>query len=183
MEPATAVGRVWRSRPHPSIKYEPRGANSGPHNQGVSVSDPFRAEYARVQHLVEIGKVRDEQLDALLKRHARDVRPFDLHDSRRQLKNLDRNLARKDRHRVDILKRNAAHIGSVPVENPLTAAIRHEQCATVRQAAGDDWELLRAMADGGFDEVAAQLGVPVGTIKSRVSRARSRLRSSLGGVA
>mgnify|MGYP003493100999 CR=1 FL=1 len=42
--------------------------------------------------------------------------------------------------------------------------------------------LLVAWADLSYEEAATALGVPVGTIRSRVSRARSALRTALGGV-
>jgi RNA polymerase sigma-70 factor (ECF subfamily) len=42
--------------------------------------------------------------------------------------------------------------------------------------------LLIAWADLTYDEVADALGVPLGTVRSRISRARSALRDALGGV-
>jgi RNA polymerase sigma-70 factor (ECF subfamily) len=42
--------------------------------------------------------------------------------------------------------------------------------------------LLVAWADLTYEETAAALGVPVGTVRSRVSRARSMMRAALGGV-
>lgn len=42
--------------------------------------------------------------------------------------------------------------------------------------------LLVAWADLTYEETAAALGVPVGTVRSRVSRARSTMRAALGGV-
>jgi RNA polymerase sigma-70 factor (ECF subfamily) len=41
--------------------------------------------------------------------------------------------------------------------------------------------LLVAWADLTYEEAAAALGVPVGTVRSRVSRARSKMRAALGG--
>jgi len=42
--------------------------------------------------------------------------------------------------------------------------------------------LLIAWADLTYDEVAGALGVPVGTVRSRISRARGALRDALGGI-
>jgi RNA polymerase sigma-70 factor (ECF subfamily) len=42
--------------------------------------------------------------------------------------------------------------------------------------------LLVAWADLTYEETAAALGIPVGTVRSRVSRARSTMRAALGGV-
>ena len=42
--------------------------------------------------------------------------------------------------------------------------------------------LLIAWADLSYAEVAAALGIPVGTVRSRLNRARTRIRASLGGI-
>lgn len=42
--------------------------------------------------------------------------------------------------------------------------------------------LLVAWADLSYDEVAAALGIPVGTVRSRLHRARRKMRAALGGV-
>jgi RNA polymerase sigma-70 factor (ECF subfamily) len=42
--------------------------------------------------------------------------------------------------------------------------------------------LLVALADLSYPEVAESLGIPYGTVCSRLSRARRRLRESLGGA-
>jgi RNA polymerase sigma factor (sigma-70 family) len=47
-------------------------------------------------------------------------------------------------------------------------------------AAHRDTLLLVAWGDLSYEEAAAALGVPVGTVRSRLSRARSRLRRALG---
>lgn len=55
--------------------------------------------------------------------------------------------------------------------------------ALARLARGDrDVLLLVALADLGYQEVADALGIPYGTVCSRLSRARKQLRESLGGV-
>ena len=45
-----------------------------------------------------------------------------------------------------------------------------------------DTLLLVAWGDLSYEQTARALGVPVGTVRSRVSRARSRLRNALGGT-
>ncbi len=42
--------------------------------------------------------------------------------------------------------------------------------------------VLRDVADLGYDEIADQLGVPVGTVRSRIHRGRRMLREVLSGV-
>jgi RNA polymerase sigma-70 factor, ECF subfamily len=50
-------------------------------------------------------------------------------------------------------------------------------------AAGDrEVLLLIAWAELAYDEVAAALGIPVGTVRSRLHRARRKVREALGGV-
>lgn len=89
---ATAAGPDATDRdsnahhPNPAV---PTAARTAYGVQFMSI--PFWDEYARVQRQVEMGTARDEQLDALLKRHS-DGHPFDLYDCRRRLKNLDRNV-------------------------------------------------------------------------------------------
>jgi len=43
-----------------------------------------------------------------------------------------------------------------------------------------DTLLLVAWGDLSYEQAATALGVPVGTVRSRVSRARSKLRRTLG---
>jgi RNA polymerase sigma factor (sigma-70 family) len=55
--------------------------------------------------------------------------------------------------------------------------------ALARLAAADRSVLLLiAWGDLSYDETAQALGIPVGTVRSRLSRARVQVRASLGGV-
>ena len=42
--------------------------------------------------------------------------------------------------------------------------------------------LLVAWADLAYDEVSEALGIPIGTVRSRLHRARCQVREALGGV-
>lgn len=143
------------------------------------MSLPVWGEYARVQHQVSQGNARDEVLDAFLIRYFDNRHPFDPHDCRRRLKNLDRNTARKERDRTALLVRHADRLGPALAVQPVVIAVRRETAAAVRRAAGDDWPLLRDTLDGEYETIAAAAGVPVGTLKSSVSRRRSQLRMAL----
>ena len=69
-----------------------------------------------------------------------------------------------------------ARLSAHAVSARLAAAIRR-----LRPAIRDTL-LLVAWGDLTYEEVATALGVPVGTVRSRVSRARQSLRRGLGGV-
>jgi RNA polymerase sigma factor (sigma-70 family) len=62
------------------------------------------------------------------------------------------------------------------------AAHRDLARALATLAKGDREVLLMiAWADLSYAEVAAALGIPVGTVRSRLNRARTRIRAALGG--
>ena len=97
------------------------------------------------------------------------------------------------RHRRSEIRqyRALARTGIDPVTEPFTdqvdarvsatAAGRRLAAALARLPAGHrDILLLVAWGDLSYDEVAAALGIPVGTVRSRLSRARSKLRRALG---
>jgi RNA polymerase sigma factor (sigma-70 family) len=60
---------------------------------------------------------------------------------------------------------------------PALAAARAELQATDREVL-----LLIALADFSYREVAEALGIPEGTVASRLNRARTKLRAALGGI-
>jgi RNA polymerase sigma factor (sigma-70 family) len=71
------------------------------------------------------------------------------------------------------------------VVDRMTAHAAHRQLAVALAALspGDrDVLLLIALADLSHAEVASALGIPYGTVGSRLSRTRKKLRSALGGV-
>ncbi|MFD3589080.1 RNA polymerase sigma factor [Streptomyces sp. NPDC058683] len=79
-------------------------------------------------------------------------------------------------HEEPVADRAVARAGATGVRRELAAALgglsaRHR-----------DVVLLVAWADLDYEEAAEALGVPVGTIRSRLHRARGRLREALGGT-
>ncbi len=68
------------------------------------------------------------------------------------------------------------NVATLAVNRPLVAAL-----AGLR--AGDrDVLLLVAWAELTYEEVARALGIPVGTVRSRLNRARSKVRTQLEGT-
>ena len=62
------------------------------------------------------------------------------------------------------------------------AAVQRDLAAALAGLPGDrDVLLLIAWADLSYDETAAALGIPVGTVRSRLNRARRKVRGALGG--
>lgn len=75
---------------------------------------------------------------------------------------------------------------AAPEDDPAAAHIRTTALERLEQAIGRLSEELRdclilvALEELDYPQAAAALGVPVGTVKSRLSRARAQLRQSLG---
>lgn len=71
------------------------------------------------------------------------------------------------------------------VDARVAAASLNKEIAVALAAlsAGDrDVLLLIAWADLSYEEVAEALGIPIGTVRSRLHRARRKVREALGGV-
>jgi len=99
---------------------------------------------------------------------------------RRQKRRPQRSLdaARDDPDRADIDPRDH---GPSPETSALQGELRGELEAALRTLP-EDWRLVVVLADVhglAYEEVARATGVPVGTVKSRLSRARGRLRDLL----
>ena len=102
----------------------------------------------------------------------RDARPWLLGIAA----NLLRRHWRTERRRLEAYARAAG--GAAP-EN---AETRIEVVAALDSLSRDEREalFLFAVADLSYEEIADALGVPIGTVRSRLSRARSRVRHHLG---
>ncbi len=114
-------------------------------------------------------------------------------DARPWLYGIATNLIGRHRRAEIRQYRALARTGCDPVTEPFTdrvddrvsagAAGRRLAAALARlPAAHRDTLLLVAWGDLSYEEVAAALGVPVGTVRSRLSRARTTLRRTLGEV-
>jgi RNA polymerase sigma factor (sigma-70 family) len=89
--------------------------------------------------------------------------------------NLLRRHWRTEKRRLEAYARSAGRVDaavSEPVAGDLARALRSLPRREREPL------LLLAWADLGYEEIALALGVPVGTIRSRISRARARLRGS-----
>ena len=134
--------------------------------------------------------VADTFLDAFRKRRrydpaARDARPW--------LYGIAANLIGKHSRAEVRMLRAYARTGADPVladahideadGRLASAAVRQNLAAALAAlAAGDrDVLLMIAWADLSYTEVATALGIPVGTVRSRLHRARARIRAALGG--
>ncbi|AZM52797.1 RNA polymerase subunit sigma-70 [Streptomyces sp. WAC 01529] len=78
-------------------------------------------------------------------------------------------------HEEPVADRAVARVGAERMRGELAAALAR------LPARHRDVVLLVAWADLGYEEVAHALGVPVGTVRSRLHRARRTLREALGG--
>jgi RNA polymerase sigma-70 factor (ECF subfamily) len=96
---------------------------------------------------------------------------------------------RQEQRRYRALARMDAR-GVVPSDEDLVAervsaaAAGPALAAALAGLGGADRDVLLLVAVAGLDnqEVALALGIPCGTVRSRLSRARARLRASLGGT-
>ena len=71
-----------------------------------------------------------------------------------------------------------------PDQRVSAAAAGPALAAALAGLGSGDRDVLLLVAVAGLDnqEVAQSLGIPYGTVRSRLSRARQRLRASLGGI-
>ena len=156
----------------------------------------FRRHAPHIQHYVvrRIGPdaaddiVAETFMLAFRQRHSYDQTRA---DARPWLYGIATNLIGRHRRAETRLYRALARTGADPVMEPFTDRVDDRVSASAagrRLAAGlarlseelRDTLLLVVWGDLSYEEAATALGVPVGTVRSRVSRARSRLRRTLG---
>jgi RNA polymerase sigma-70 factor (ECF subfamily) len=163
---------------------------------GRSFEAVFEAEFAPLHHYLgrRVGGSAADELAAETFTVA--FRNWDRLDPERPIRpwlygiaaNLMRHHWRKERRML----RAYARTGADPVFADEDAAVeradgdaRHRELATaLAQLRPGEREilLLRAWAELTDSEIADALGLPVGTVKSRLSRARDQLRNQLGEV-
>ena len=113
-------------------------------------------------------------------------------DARPWLYGIAANVIGKHRRAEVRMLRAWARTGADPVteghadlvDSQVAAAAMQRDLAAALAAlpAGDrDVLLLIAWADLSYEETAAALGIPVGTVRSRLNRARRKVREALGG--
>jgi RNA polymerase sigma-70 factor, ECF subfamily len=84
---------------------------------------------------------------------------------------------RTERRRLEAYARAAGGVVTA------TAEVRFEVVAALDSLSRDEREtlFLYAVADLSYEEIADALVIPVGTVRSRLARARERVRSRIGG--
>jgi RNA polymerase sigma factor (sigma-70 family) len=113
-------------------------------------------------------------------------------DARPWLYGIAANVIGKHRRAEVRMLRAFARTGADPVVDGHADRVDSRVCAAAVQrdlaaalaglSAGDrDVLLLIAWADLSYQETAAALGIPVGTVRSRLNRARRKVREALGG--
>jgi RNA polymerase sigma factor (sigma-70 family) len=134
--------------------------------------------------------VADTFLDAFRKRHRYDLTAS---DARPWLYGIAANLIGKHSRAEVRMLRAYARTGADPVLTETHAdgadgriaseAVRQDLAAALAALHQGDRDVLLmiAWADLSYTEVAAALGIPVGTVRSRLHRARARIRAALGG--
>jgi DNA-directed RNA polymerase specialized sigma24 family protein len=126
---------------------------------------------------------REDALTTLLGRFGAIPTPLDPGAVQRQFDYLCVNRATKYRHRMRLDRRIAEVDAHNPVEKHTEAVATRELVSLIRREMSEsDWSILWMLAEGfTYGEVADKFGMSVARLKSRVSRTRSRIRSSPTG--
>ena len=163
---------------------------------GRSFEDAFEAEFAPLHRYLARRLGASAADDLAAETFAVAFRSWDRLDPARPVRpwlygiaaNLVRHHWRKERRML----RAYARTGVDPVQADEDAAVervdaeaRHRELAEALASLRPDERellLLHSWAELTDSEIAAALGLPLGTVKSRLSRIRDRLRNRLGGV-
>ena len=189
--------------PRPSAAAEPDpGGDDDGSVVARSVGDPeqfatlFRRHSPVIQRYVirRIGPAAADDVVAetflIAFRQRASFRP-DCPDARPWLYGIATNLVRRHWRTEVAQLRLLARTGTDPVTQSFTehvdealsaASVQAQLGAALAGLPGPQRDALLLVAWGGltYDEVATATGVPIGTVQSRVSRARGRLRQALG---
>ena len=92
---------------------------------------------------------------------------------------------RKKRRPVEALPEDAERVlpGALPADEALDAANLPDHVQKAVRSLPDDYRAAVVLCDVvglSYDEIAASLDVPIGTVRSRIHRGRSQLREMLG---
>jgi len=158
-----------------------RRSLADPHAFGAIFERHFEAVYGYARH--RVGAQLAEEIATDVFSRAFDRRKtFDVTrgDARPWLLGIAANLLRRhwrtERRRLEAYARSAGGSASEDAET------RIEVVAALDSLSRDEREalFLFAVADLSYDEIAAALAIPVGTVRSRLARARGRVRERLG---
>lgn len=131
--------------------------------------------------LIELSRHQPEEFTELFRGHAACIQRYVTRrlgpDAAEDIVAETFLLAFRQRDRYD---QDRARRATVDERVSASGAARDIAAALARLSADmRDTLLLAAWSDLSYEEIAAALGVPVGTVRSRLSRARSKLRQIL----
>jgi len=158
----------------------------------------FRRHAPHIQRYVVRRLGQDAADDIVAKTFLLAFRQWDSYDqthadARPWLYGIATNLIGRHRRAEIRLYRALARTGADPVMESFTDRVddrvsastaSRRLAAALAQLSAElrDTLLLVTWGDLSYEEAAMALGVPVGTVRSRMSRARSKLRQTLGGT-
>ena len=199
--PASPPGSPAGPAPGPPARPVPRGETCDADLIRLSADDPeqFAALFRRhagalhryVARRLGPGVAEDIVAEVFLTAfRQRDRYQVDQPDARPWLYGIATNLIGRHRRAEVRMYRALARTGADPVTEPFTDEVearvtaagtaRPLAAALARLPAGHrNALLLVAWGDLTYEQAATSLGVPVGTVRSRISRARARLRQAL----
>jgi DNA-binding NarL/FixJ family response regulator len=134
--------------------------------------------------LTSRNHARDEALGQILDDHARGVGPADADALQRRFQSLAANRAKKYRRRAAVARHVAARLSSLNAVTDIWEAVELQELVdfTMRELVGDELVLADCLRrELSYDEIATEVGKPIGTVKAQVSRMRSRIRGTKVG--